>query len=68
MRQNKNRQYCHYLFQFGLGYSADAVGAKVSVPCLDTAQTAQVLIALLLPFSNQILIGIALLDAEVVQL
>lgn len=55
-------------FQFALGDSADAVGSKVGVSCLDTAQTAQVLVALFLPLGNQVLVCIALLYAVVIQL
>lgn len=55
-------------FQLALGDSTDAVGSKVGVSCLDATQAAQVLIALLLPLSNQVLVCIALLYAVLIQL
>ena len=58
------------LFQFVLGHTADAVGGKIGVTSLkgvimisvlnlktshlDTAQAAEIFIALLLPFCNQV--------------
>ena len=41
------------LFQLALGDSADAVSGKVGVPGLDTAQTTQILVTLLLPLGYQ---------------
>lgn len=56
------------LLEFGFGHAANAVGAKVGVACLDTAQAAQILIARLLPFGYQIAVGDLLLQAVLVQL
>lgn len=55
-------------FQLALGDSANAVSSKVGVSCLDAAQAAQVLVALLLPLGYQVLVCIAFLYAVVVQL
>ena len=41
------------LLQLALGDSADAVGGEVGVPGLDTAQTTQILVTLLLPLRYQ---------------
>lgn len=55
-------KYCQtYNFQLALGDSADAVGSKVGVSCLDATQAAQVLIALLLPLGNEVLVCVAFL-------
>lgn len=56
------------LLELGLGHAAHAVRAKVGVPSLDTLQTAQVLVALLLPLGDQVRVGDLLVDAKVVQL
>jgi hypothetical protein len=56
------------LLQLVLRHPADAVGGEVGVPGLDTAQAAQVLVALLLPLGDQGRVGDLLLDAVVVQL
>lgn len=48
-------------FQLALGNSADTVGSKVGVSCLDTAQAAQVFVALLLPLGNQVLVCVTFL-------
>lgn len=40
------------LLELGLGHAAHAVRSKVGVPSLDTLQTAQVLVALLLPLGD----------------
>lgn len=55
-------------FQLALGNSADAIGSKVGVSCLDATQAAQVLVALLLPLGNQVLICIAFLYTVLIQL
>jgi len=55
-------------FQLCLGYTADAVGAEVGVSGLDTAQAAQVFVALLLPLGDQVLVSDVLLQAVLVQL
>lgn len=55
-------------FQLALGDSADAVGSKVGVSGLDATQAAQVLVALLLPLSNQVLVCVAFLYTVVIQL
>ncbi len=54
-------------FQLGLGNAANAVGGEVGISCLDAAQTAQVLVALLLPLGDQVAVGDLLLEAIVVQ-
>ena len=54
--------------QLRLGDSADAVGAEVGVASLNTPQATQVLVALLLPFGDEILVGDRLVDAVIVQL
>ena len=41
-----------YLFQLSLGYPANAIGAKVGVTRLDTAETAKIFKPLLLPFCD----------------
>lgn len=46
-----------HLLQFALGNSAYAIGPKVGVPCLNTAQTTQVFISLLSPLGNKTLIS-----------
>lgn len=55
-------------FQLALGNSADAVGSEVGVSCLDAAQAAQVLVALLLPLCNQILVCVAFFYTVLIQL
>lgn len=55
------------LFQFALRYSTDTVGGKVSVSCLYTAKTTQVLVALFLPFCDQVLVCYVLLQAVLVK-
>ena len=55
------------LFQFGLGHSADAVRTEVGVPGLNAPQTAQVLVALLLPLSDQVFVGDLLPQTVLVQ-
>ena len=57
-----------YLFELAFRYATNAVGSEVRVAHLDAAQAAQVFIALLLPFGDQILVGNVLFDAVVVQL
>lgn len=62
-------KFCQtYDFQLALGNSADAIGSKVGVSCLDATQAAQVLVALLLPLGNQVLICIAFLYTVLIQL
>src|SRR4051794_35016311 len=56
-----------YLFQFTFGNTTDAVSTKVSVSRLNATKAAQVLVALLLPFGNQIGICNPFLQAIVVQ-
>lgn len=56
------------LFQLGLGNAANAVGAKVGVSRLDASEAAQVLVALLLPFGDQVLVGYVLVETVLVQL
>ncbi len=55
------------LFKFILWDSADAVGAKVCVPCLDASQATQVLVTLFLPLGDQILVRNIFLEAEIVE-
>lgn len=55
-------------FQLAFGDSADAVGSKVGVPCLDTPEAAEVLIALFLPLCNQVFVSVSLLDAVLIEL
>lgn len=57
-----------YHFQLAFGDPADAVGPEVGVPCLDAAQAAEVLVALLLPLGDQVLVGVSLLDAVLIEL
>ena len=54
--------------QLTLGDSADAVGGKVRVPGLNTSETTQVLITLLLPLGDQVTIRYLLLDAVFIKL
>lgn len=62
-------EFCQtYDFQLALRDSANAVGSKVGVSCLDATQAAQVLVALLLPLGNQVLVCIALLYTVLIQL
>lgn len=56
-----------YSFQFTFRYSADTVCAKVCVPGLNTSETAEVLISLLLPLGYQILVGNVFLQAVFIQ-
>ena len=56
------------LLQLALGHAADAVGGEVGISGLDAPETAQILIALLLPLGDQVPVRDLLLDAEVVQL
>ena len=55
------------LLELGLWHPADAVGREVGVPGLDASQAAQVLVALLLPFGDQVAVGDLVLQAVVVQ-
>jgi hypothetical protein len=55
------------LLQLGFRYAADTVGREVRVSSLDTAETAEVLIPLLLPLSDQVLVSYLLLDTVVVE-
>lgn len=57
-----------YHFQLAFGDPADAVGPEVGVPRLDAAQAAEVLVALLLPLGDQVLVGVSLLDAVLIEL
>lgn len=66
--KRKMLRFLTYNFQFAFWNSADAIRSKVGISGLDAAQAAEVLIALLLPFSNQILVCIALLYTVVIQL
>jgi len=55
-------------FQLAFGDPADAVGSKVGVTRLDATQTAQILVALLLPLGNQILICVAFFYTVLIKL
>lgn len=55
-------------FKLALGDSADAVRSKVCVSGLNTAQAAEVLIALLLPLCYEVFICISLLYTVLIQL
>lgn len=57
-----------HLLQLLLGDPADAVSGEVGVTRLNTAQTAEVLIALLLPLGDQVGVGDLLTQHVVVQL
>lgn len=57
-----------YHFKLALGNSAYAICSKVSVARLNAPQTAQIFIALFLPFGNQIFVCIALFDAILIKL
>lgn len=57
-----------YHFKLALGNSAYAICSKVSVARLNAPQTAQIFIALFLPFGNQIFVCIALFDAIFIKL
>ena len=54
--------------ELGLGHAAHAVGAEVGVARLNAAQTAQVLVALLLPLGDQVGVGDLLAQTVVVEL
>ena len=56
-----------HLFQFSLRHSADAVGGKVCISGLYATQTAEILIPLLLPLSNQICICDSFFQTVVIQ-
>ena len=56
------------LFQLCLGHTAYAIRTEISIPRLNTLQTAQILVALLLPFGDQILVGDLFVDAKVIKL
>jgi hypothetical protein len=51
----------------GFWDSTDTIGAKVCVSRLNTTQTAEIFVAGLLPFGDQILVRDALLQAELIQ-
>lgn len=55
------------LLQFAFWDTANTIGAKVCVPCLNTSQAAEVFIALLPPLGNQVLICYFFLQAVIVQ-
>lgn len=55
-------------FKLALRNPTYAVCSKVSVSGLNATQTAQIFIALFLPFSDQILVCIALSDAVLIEL
>jgi len=52
--------------QFALRHPTDTIGAEIRVSRLDTSKTAQILIALLLPFANQLGIGQFVVQTELV--
>ena len=56
------------LLQLALGHAADAVGGEVGISGLDAPETAQILIALLLPLGDQVPVRDLLFDAEIIQL
>ena len=56
------------LLELGLGHSAHTIGAKVGITRLYAPQTAQVLVALLLPLGNEVSVGDLLRNAVVVEL
>lgn len=56
------------LFQFRLGHTANTIGTEVSVTCLNASQTAEIFVARLLPFGNQIGVSNFLSNTIVVQL
>jgi len=60
--------YNFTFFKLRFRHSTDAVRAVVGVVRLNAAQTAQILIARLLPLCNQILVGYVLLYTVLVQL
>ena len=55
------------LFQFRFWHTTNAVGAEIGVPGLDAPQTAQILVALLLPLGDQICVGDLLVGAIIVK-
>lgn len=55
------------LLQLVPGHAADAGGLEVGLLGLDAAQAAEVLVALLLPLGDQVGVGLAVLEAPVVQ-
>ena len=52
------------LFKLALGHAANTVGVKVRLAHLNAAQTAQVLVALLLPLGDKIAVGVSFSQAE----
>jgi len=56
------------VLQLGLGHAADAVRAEVGIPGLNASQAAQILVALFLPFGDQVFVRQSLFDREVVEL
>lgn len=49
-------------------HTANACAVEVGLLGLDTSQTAQLFIALLLPFRNQIAVGVAILEKPIIEL
>lgn len=56
------------LLQLGLGYAADARRVEVGLLGLNAAQTAQLLVAVLLPLGNQHRVRVSVLEQPLVQL
>lgn len=56
-----------YLFQFAFGDTTYAVGSEIGISCLNTSETTQVFVALLLPFSYQVGVSNGFLQAVIIQ-